>query len=211
MTTLLPLLTPAVTGFAVAISLIVAIGAQNAWVLNKCLRDEHPRMVAAVCISIDALLIFTGVFAMQLVQDQIPLLMPLFTWLAVALLLWLTLQAFMRVWHAGGGLVAATGNGDQKTALRAAGQAMLISLLNPHVYLDTVVLIGSVGARQSSPLLFALGASFASFLWFSTLVIGAGKLRRLLSSPAHWRFFDALTGLVMLLVAVSLARHAGTL
>jgi len=79
---------------------------------------------------------------------------------------------------------------------------MLISLINPHVYLDTVVLIGSVGARQELPLLFAVGA-----LWFSTLVLGAKKLRTHLSSPQQWRIFDSVIGVVMLLVAGSLVSH----
>ena len=200
-------LTSMLTGFAVTMGLIVAIGAQNAWVLNKCLRNENPRAVAAVCISLDTLLIFTGVFFMHYVQDLVPALVPLFTWFAVGLLLWLALQAFIRAWGNQGGALVAAGAASTESAWRSAGQAMLISLINPHVYLDTVVLIGSVGARQELPLLFALGASFASSLWFSTLVLGAKKLRTHLSSPQQWRIFDSVIGVVMLLVAGSLVSH----
>ncbi|WP_430461400.1 LysE/ArgO family amino acid transporter [Thalassolituus sp. LLYu03] len=202
---------PVLTGFLTAIGLIVAIGAQNAWVLNKCLHNENPRAIIAVCITIDSVLIFTGVFFMNHVQEKLPLLTPVFTWLAVGILLWMSLHAMQRIWHSSGGSLVASGDVQRGSPWQAAGQAMLISLLNPHVYLDTVVLIGSVGSQQSSPVLFAVGASFASFMWFSSLALGAKQLRKTLSSPAHWRVFDGITAAIMLYIATTLAIQASGL
>ncbi|GGX41137.1 LysE/ArgO family amino acid transporter [Saccharospirillum salsuginis] len=191
------------TGFGVAIGLIVAIGAQNAWVLSKSLRGEHPAVIAVVCFSIDAVLITLGVFGLSTVQAWIPGLVPLLTWLGVGLLCWLAAQSYWRAWQGNGGLQAAE-EGGRGSAWRMAGQAMVISLVNPHVYLDTVVLIGSVGAQQAVPAYYALGASLASVVWFSSLA-GLGRhLGGWLRSPLHWRVFDAGIGSVMLLVAVSL-------
>lgn len=191
------------TGFGVAIGLIVAIGAQNAWVLSKSLRGEHPAVIAVVCFTIDAALITLGVFGLNTVQAWLPGLVPLLTWLGIALLCWLAAQSFWRAWQGTGGLLAA-GAGERGSAWRLAGQAMVISLVNPHVYLDTVVLVGSVGAQQTQPGLYAIGASLASVVWFSGLAGLGRSLGGWLSSPLHWRVFDALIGLVMVTVAITL-------
>lgn len=191
------------TGFGVALGLIVAIGAQNAWVMSKSMRGEHPAVIAVVCFSIDAALITLGVYGLGTIQRLVPPLVPVLTWLGVLLLGWLAMQAYWRAWHGTGGL-RAEGNTGAASAWRLAGQAAAISLLNPHVYLDTVVLVGSVGVQQAQPLLFVAGATLASVTWFSLL---AGLSRRLggwLSSPAHWRWFDGIIGTLMAAVAVSL-------
>lgn len=191
------------TGFAVSLGLIVAIGAQNAWVLSRSLGGEHRLVLALVCAGVDAVLIVSGVFGLDRVQRLVPALVPVLTWLGVALLLYLAAQSLLRAWQGSsvllaGPAAAATG------AWALAGQALAISLLNPHVYLDTVVLIGSVGAQQPAPGFYALGAALASLCWFSALV-GLGRyLQQWLRSPWHWRCFDALIGLVMVMVAVSL-------
>lgn len=191
------------TGFIVAISLIVAIGAQNAWVMGKSMRGEHPGVIAAVCVTLDTLLITLGVFGLSHVQSLIPGLVPVLTWVGVALLLWLASQSFYRAWAGSAGLLA-SGGPSGASALQLAGQAALISLVNPHVYLDTVVLIGSVGAQQAEPAAFVVGAAAASAVWFTLLTQGARKLGTLLKSPAHWRAFDLLIGSLLVLVALSL-------
>ncbi|WP_028669265.1 LysE/ArgO family amino acid transporter [Saccharospirillum impatiens] len=192
-----------ITGFGISIGLIVAIGAQNAWVLNKSMRGEHPATVALVCCTIDALLITLGVYSVDRVQQQIPALVPVLTWLGIGLLCWLAAQAFWRVWHGSAGLVV-IGAASGVSRWQVAGQAVAISLLNPHVYLDTVVLVGSVGAQQSNPGYFILGAALASTTWFFGLTGFGRYLGPKLSSPRAWRWFDASVGSVMVLVAVSL-------
>lgn len=191
------------TGFAVSIGLIVAIGAQNAWVLSRSLRGEHRWVLALVCAGVDAILIVTGVFGLDRVQRLLPALVPVLTWLGVGLLLYLAAQSLLRAWQ-GTSVLVASSTVAATGAWVLAGQALAISLLNPHVYLDTVVLIGSVGAQQPAPGWYALGAALASLSWFSALA-GLGRyLQQWLRSPWHWRCFDAVIGGVMVLVAVSL-------
>ncbi|ASP38089.1 lysine transporter LysE [Bacterioplanes sanyensis] len=197
-------LSPLVTGFAVTISLIVAVGAQNTWVLNKALRNQHPWTIAAVCIAIDISLMSVGVFTLDFIQQVIPGLVPVLTWMGIGLLIYLALQAFFRAWQGDGDGLATASVMPTGSAWRMAGQALAISLINPHVYLDTVILIGSVGAQQSQPVLFILGAGLASATWFCSLVAGAKKLRPYLTSAHHWRVMDTITGSVLLLVAMSL-------
>ncbi|MDO6681676.1 LysE family transporter [Oceanobacter sp. 5_MG-2023] len=203
MSDLLLSLQPAITGFAITTGLIVAIGAQNAWVLQKSLRGENPWTIASVCTLLDALLVSVGVFGLDYIQSLLPSLVPVLTWLGIALLLWLALQAFGRALQGGNSLVAAAAS-EPVSPWRSAGQVMALSLINPHVYLDTVVLIGSVGAQQSHPGLFVVGAACGSASWFILLVAGAKKLRPHLSSPYHWQVLDVITGVILLLVALTL-------
>lgn len=195
------------TGFGISLGLIVAIGAQNAWVLNKSIRREHPWVVAAICASIDATLITLGVYSIESLQQQLPRLIPAMTWLGVALLCWLGGQAFKRAWQGNGGLLTSQQRGPH-SVWKIAGQAAAISLLNPHVYLDTVVLIGSVGVQQSNPTAFVVGAGSASILWFFSLAAFGRLLGPKLQSPRAWRIFDTLIGIIMLLVALSLVSTA---
>ncbi len=196
-------LQPLITGFAITMGLIVAIGAQNAWVLQKSLRGENPWTIAGVCVALDILLVSTGVFGLDYIQTLMPGLVPVLTWLGIALLLWLALQAFGRALQGNDGLVVAAAS-EPVNRWRSAGQVMMLSLINPHVYLDTVVLIGSVGAQQSHPGLFVVGAACGSALWFGTLVIAARQLRPYLSSPRHWQMLDVIMGVLLLLVALTL-------
>lgn len=195
------------TGFGISLGLIVAIGAQNAWVLNKSMRREYPWVVAAICASIDATLITLGVYSIESIQQRLPTLVPVMTWLGIALLCWLGGQAFKRAWQGNSGLLTS----QQRSVYNGwqiAGQAIAISLLNPHVYLDTVVLIGSVGVQQDNKVAFVVGAASASLLWFFALA-GFGRfLGPKLQSPRAWRIFDTLIGIIMLLVALSLVSTA---
>jgi len=192
------------TGFVVSLGLIVAIGAQNAWVLSNAMRGYHRGVIASVCILCDSILIIIGVYAIQHIQSLIPPLVPILTVLGVALLLSLAFKALMRAVKGGEGLQVSDVI-NQPSAVKVAITALAITLLNPHVYLDTLVLIGSVGAQQTDKLWFVVGACFASFVWFSLLTGCAPLLKRHLSSPTHWRVFDAGMGVILLAVAVSLA------
>lgn len=192
------------TGFTVGLSLIVAIGAQNIWVLSQSMAGANRLVIALVCILCDAALIVTGVYSVQLIQQWLPPLVPLLTWAGVAMLLWLAFGAAQRAWRGQGALHLSSAvqvQSWQKTALTA----LAITLLNPHVYLDTVVLIGSVGSVQAQPFWFTVGACLASLCWFSALTGLSPKLKVWLSSPLRWRLFDGFVALVLSGIAFKLA------
>ena len=192
------------TGFTVGLSLIVAIGAQNIWVLSQSMAGANRLVIALVCISCDALLIITGVYSVQWLQQILPPLVPVLTWCGVLMLLWLAYGAARRAWQGSDGLLA-----KQQVQVQAwpktAVTALAITLLNPHVYLDTVVLIGGVGTLQPQPAWFTVGACLASFIWFSSLTALAPSLKTLLSSPIRWRVFDGLVAMVLAGIAFKLA------
>lgn len=192
------------TGFTVGLSLIVAIGAQNIWVLSQSMAGANRLVIALVCISCDALLIITGVYSVQWLQQIIPPLVPVLTWCGVLMLLWLAYGAGRRAWQGSAGLLA-TQQVQVKSWPKTALTALAITLLNPHVYLDTVVLIGGVGTLQPQPGWFTVGACLASLLWFGSLTALAPKLKTLLSSPKRWQVFDGLVAMVLTAIAVKLA------
>lgn len=192
------------TGFTVGLSLIVAIGAQNIWVLSQSMAGANRLVIALVCISCDALLIVTGVYSVQWLQQVIPPLVPVLTWCGVLMLLWLAFGAGRRAWQGNIGLLA-TQQAQVQAWPQTALTALAITLLNPHVYLDTVVLIGGVGTLQPQPGWFTVGACLASLLWFSSLTALAPTLKTILSSPTRWRVFDALVALTLTGIALKLA------
>ena len=195
-------------GFALGLGLIVAIGAQNAFVLRQGLRREHVGAVVAFCALADALLITAGVFGMAQALGDRPQLARALALAGAAFLAWYGWKAFARMRQAGSLLAAA---GGQALSRRAAlAQAAAFTLLNPHVYLDTVLLVGGLGAQQPAPLQpwFAAGASTASGVWFSLLGVGARWLAPWFARPTAWRVLDALIGVTMGVLAVGMARHA---
>ena len=192
------------TGFSVGLSLIVAIGGQNIWVLSQSMAGANRLVIATVCIVCDALLIVAGVSSIATLQQWIPPLVPLLTVAGVLLLLYLAYGAAKRAWQGNSGLQTEVQVQLQPTG-KTALTALAITLLNPHVYLDTVVLLGSLGNAQPSPFWFTVGACLASFCWFSALTGFAPKLKLLLSSPLRWRLFDGSVALLLSLIAVKLA------
>jgi L-lysine exporter family protein LysE/ArgO len=192
------------TGFSVGLSLIVAIGGQNIWVLSQSMAGANRLVIATVCIVCDALLIVAGVSSIATLQQWIPPLVPLLTVAGVLLLLYLAYGAAKRAWQGNSGLQTEVQVQLQSTG-KTALTALAITLLNPHVYLDTVVLLGSLGNAQPSPFWFTVGACLASFCWFSALTGFAPKLKLLLSSPLRWRLFDGSVALLLSLLAVKLA------
>jgi L-lysine exporter family protein LysE/ArgO len=199
--------TAALTGWALSLALIVAIGAQNAFVLRQGLRREHVGPVVAVCAVADALLILAGVAGMGQVLGEQPALARVLT---LGGALFLSAYGLRALWRAArpGALLAAAG--EQPISLKAALlQALAFTLLNPHVYLDTVMLVGSVGAQQPGALrwFFAAGAMAASGMWFSALGYGARFLAPLFLKPRAWQVLDVLIGAVMLLLAGLLWRQ----
>ncbi|MDF3126409.1 LysE family transporter [Rheinheimera sp. 1928-s] len=192
------------TGFTVGLSLIVAIGAQNIWVLSQSMAGANRLVIAAVCILCDAALIVVGVYSVQLIQLWLPPLVPVLTWAGVAMLLWLAFGAAKRAWQ-GQGTLLAKAEVQVQSSPKTAVTALAITLLNPHVYLDTVVLIGSVGSAQAQPFWFTVGACLASLCWFSALTGLAPRLKIWLSSPLRWRLFDGLVAFILAGIALKLA------
>ena len=188
-------------GLLVAIGLIMAIGAQNAFVLAQSLRREHHLPVAALCIVCDALLVAAGVFGLASLLAQSPALLAIARWGGAAFLLWYGSQALLRAARPQALYAADSAPRSLRAVLLAA---LAVTLLNPHVYLDTVVLIGSLGAQQPEPGAYAAGAASASFLWFSTLALGAAWLAPWLAKPLTWRLIDLGVAAMMFAVAVQL-------
>lgn len=195
-------------GLALGLGLIVAIGAQNAFVLRQGLRREHVGSVVLLCAVADAVLIALGVWGMAQALGDRPTLALALSLGGAAFLAWYGWRAFGRVFQASRLQAAA----EQPPLSRAAvlAQAAAFTLLNPHVYLDTVVLVGSIGAQHppAAQWWFVAGASTASALWFSSLGFGARWLAPWFAKPRAWQVLDALIGMTMWVLALWLLRGA---
>ena len=198
-------MTTALAGFALGLSLILAIGAQNAFVLRQGLAGRHVLAVCLTCAVSDAVLIAVGVAGFGALAEVAPWIGPAMRWGGVAFLAAYGAMAFRSAWRGGGALGAAEGAGAGLGATVAT--CLALTWLNPHVYLDTVVLLGSVAASQEGPRwAFGAGAVTASFAFFLALGYGARALRPLFARPGAWRALDAGVGLVMWAIAARLAR-----
>ncbi len=195
-------------GLGVTAGLIMAIGAQNIHVLKTGIRREHVGLTVLTCILIDTVLIGLGVAGVGALVESSPLLLSVATWGGAAFLLWYGLRSWRAVFRAGAMRIDP---GQAHTTRRQALLSVLaLSLLNPHVYLDTVVLLGAIGggvAPAARPSFFA-GAVCASAAWFGALGYGATRLARLFAKPAAWRWIDGIAGTTMLALSVSLASGA---
>ena len=183
-------------GWVMGAGLILAIGAQNALVLRQGLKREHVGAVVAVCTLSDWLLIALGVFGLGALIQRSPLLLEVFRFGGAAFLLGYALLAARRACKPAAGLQAAGPAASLGATLSAA---FALTYLNPHVYLDTVVLLGGLGARQPPELrgAFAAGAAVASAMWFGLLGFGAAAAAPRLQSAHTWRVIDALVALLM--------------
>lgn len=189
-------------GLLLGAGLIVAIGAQNAFVLAQSLRREHHLPVAALCVLCDAALVSAGVFGLAALLLQSPALLAVARWGGAAFLLWYGLKALLRALRPQGLEQAADAGPRSRRAVLLT--ALAVTLLNPHVYLDTVLLIGSLGAQQTEPGAYVLGAASASLAWFFGLALGAAWLSPWLARPATWRLLDLGVAVMMFSVAVQL-------
>lgn len=194
-------------GLFLGLGLIVAIGAQNAFVLRQGLRREHVGSVVAFCALADAVLIMVGVFGMAQALGNRPMLARGLALGGAAFLAVYGWRALQRARQISALDVTSMGQGLSRGA--ALVQAAAFTLLNPHVYLDAVLLVGSIGAQQPAPLQgwFAAGASTASLLWFSALGFGARWLAPWFARPRAWQVLDALIGVTMWVLSALLVRH----
>lgn len=195
-------------GLALSLGLILAIGAQNAFVLRQGLRCEHVGSVVLFCAAADAVLIMAGVFGMAQALGDRPDWARALALGGAVFLAWYGWKALMRMRNPDG-LHAASGC-ESISKIAAVTQAAAFTLLNPHVYLDTVMLVGSMGAQQPKALQwwFVAGAAVASATWFSLLGFGARWITPWFAHPRAWQVLDGLIGLTMWLLSALMVRHA---
>lgn len=199
------MLTAFFAGLKLSLGLILVIGPQNAFVLRQGLSQVHVLPIVLVCAVSDALLIFAGVAGIAAATALAPWLMPGLKWGGVAFLIWYGTRAFLAAWKGNQVLaVSASGQPQPLAPLVAAGLAL--TWLNPHVWLDTVVLIGSVAAQfPGAEWVFGMGAAAGSFVFFFTLGYGARILAPVFARPLAWRILDIGVGVLMFSVAWRLA------
>ena len=190
-------------GFTVCLSLIVSIGAQNLYVLRQAVRDSHVRACVMWCVASDALLIGLGVAGMARLLAEKP---EWATYLGAGGVIFMLLYGLLALWRMFFADHSVKPQSEMQSGhawWRVVGTLMVITLFNPHVYLDTVLLVGSIGARQEGDLkwVFVAGAASASAIWFSGLSVAGKKLRHWFSQPKAWRILDGITACMMLSLA----------
>ena len=195
-----------VAGLGTGLSLIVAIGAQNAFVLRQGLRREHVPAIVAVCALSDLVLITAGVAGLGALVTVRPGVLTVIAWAGAAFLVAYGLLAARRALRPGTLRAAETEASPRASVHRSVLTCMGLTWLNPHVYLDTVLLLGSVAAGYGTHRWdFAIGAGVASVLWFSGLGFGARFARPLFARPIAWRVLDSAIAIVMIVLGIRIA------
>lgn len=193
-----------ISGLLLGFSLILAIGAQNAFVLKQGLLKQYVFWVCLICALSDAVLICLGIFGFASLLSQQLWLIQVMKYFGAIFLFLYGLRSFYSAYKAKSGLIAS----EQSTTTLAQTLVLCLSFswLNPHVYLDTVVLLGSISAQYSDKAAFAIGSVSASFIFFFSLGFGAQFLRPFFAKPQAWKVLDSVIGIVMWLIAISLLR-----
>ena len=193
----------ALAGLVTGLSLIVAIGAQNAYLLRLGLTRQHVSVAVAICASSDIILIALGIGGIGRLIRSVPQALDVLKWVGVIYLVGYSLHSFR---HALRDEVLVPSQADRPSQRTVIVTTLAFTFLNPHVYLDTVLLLGSIGNQYGTQRwLFAAGAGLASVAWFTALGFGARGAARLMSKPVTWRVLDVMIGVVMLGVAISVA------
>lgn len=189
-------------GLLTGLSLIIAIGAQNAFVIRQGLAKSHVLLVVVICAASDALLIFLGTGGLGAVIQSQPRALEIIRWFGVAYLTFFGLNTLRKVFRPG----VLSIQGESSNSRKAAIASVLgFTFLNPHVYLDTVILLGSISNQfNSDRWYFALGAAIGSILWFSALGFGAHAASRFMTKPIFWKVLDYIIANVMFAVAILL-------
>ncbi|WP_410498455.1 LysE/ArgO family amino acid transporter [Chitinibacter sp. S2-10] len=196
-------------GMALCASLIMAIGAQNAFILRQGIARQNLLIAVATCIGCDFLLMSAGVFGMGKILQSLPQLQQWMALAGAAFVFWFGWQSLQKALRPAS--LQLNDLTKRSTARSVVLAALGFSLLNPHAILDTVVLVGSIGAQQapSNQPAFVLGAVSFSTLWFVSLGFGASKLAPLFAKPVAWRILDTLIAIMMVAIGVSLLRTSG--
>jgi L-lysine exporter family protein LysE/ArgO len=194
-----------VPGFLLSLSLILAIGAQNAFVLRQGLRREHVFWVCLTCGVSDALLIAAGVAGFGALAESVPWFEPVMRYGGAAFLIVYGWRNAVSAWR--GGEMLQTEGRVPATLSKTLMMLLALTFLNPHVYLDTLVLLGTISAQYENRLAFGSGAVLASLSFFFALGYGARLLEPIFAKPLSWRVLDAIIALTMWLIAASLLLH----
>ncbi len=200
------------TGFFLGLSLIVAIGAQNAFVLRQGILRQHIFYIALFCSISDAILIILGVAGISyFLNDFINEYSKIIFCFAA---LWLFIYGAIRlrsVFRVNSTIISK--NQESSSAVNAISIISILTFANPHVYLDTMILIGSISQQfmNINRVYFVFGACSASFIWFFGIAYGAKLLTPIMQKPTHWRILDLLIALIMFVIALNLASHGGWL
>ena len=190
-------------GFLTGLSLIIAIGAQNAFVIRQGLLKKHVILIVAICALSDAALIYLGTGGLGTVIQSQPSLLEFIRWFGVAYLSWFGIKSLRSALTTQS---LQTGVGEEVSKRKVVTTCLAFTFLNPHVYLDTVILLGSIANQfEDNRWFFAFGASLASLLWFTTIGFGARAASRFMSKPVFWKILDSLIALVMFSIAITLA------
>ena len=193
-------MTATIAGMLAGFSLIIAIGAQNAFVLRQGIRREHVGVVVSICAACDFVLIIAGTLGVGALVTAHPVVLTVFKWAGAAYLLWFAFTSFRSAMHP-----QALEMRESSPSRSIVLSVLAITLLNPHVYLDTVVMLGNL-ANQHGPdrWWFTLGACLASLIWFPALGYGARALAGPLGRPGVWRLIALVIGMVMIAIAIRL-------
>lgn len=211
----MPEFSPFYQGFSIGLGLIIAIGAQNSFVIKQGLLKNQVFIIALTCALIDAILIAVGVGGLGKIISSDPMLLLAAKYGGIAFLLCYSAKSFRNAFKSD---ILHVSNYDDKIGFKKAIITTLaVSLLNPHLYLDTCVLIGSIGAQfhKEERLYFGLGAILASFTWFFTISYGARLLLPIFQKPISWKILDFIIGIIMFGIALSLMmwdlKHVSTI
>lgn len=190
-------------GLFTGLSLIIAIGAQNAFVIRQGLTRRYVFTVVAICTVIDASLIALGIGGLGAAIQGLPWLLEVIRWFGVAYLTWFGIKSGISATKS---QTLDSSGVESKSAGKVIATVVTLSLLNPHVYLDTVIFVGGVGNTfGENRWYFAFGAMLASLIWFTSIGYGAKAASRFMSKPLFWKILDALIALIMFSLAVTLA------
>ena len=196
-------MTAILPGFLTGLSLIVAIGAQNAFVLRQGLLKKHVLAIVLICAISDATLIILGVLGLGALISALPWLLEVIRWVGVAFLVWYGSTSLKRFMKNESLKAAEAGSGNLKQTVLTT---LALTFLNPHVYLDTVIFIGGIANQfGDQKWMFVIGAVTASFIWFFGLGFGASKASVVMSKPAFWKILDVFIAAVMFSLAITLA------
>ncbi len=192
-----------IPGFLTGLSLIIAIGAQNAFVIRQGLLRQHILLVVAICAISDAVLIFLGTGGLGTLIQGKPSLLAFIRWFGVAYLTWFGIRSLRSAFKSQS-LKADEGAAISKRKIVTT--CIALTFLNPHVYLDTVILLGSVANQfDDNRWFFAIGGATASLVWFTAIGFGARSASRFMSKPIFWKILDSIISTVMFTIAITLA------
>jgi L-lysine exporter family protein LysE/ArgO len=190
-------------GLFAGFSLIIAIGAQNAFVIRQGLTKKHVLLVVAICSAADTSLIFLGAAGLGQIIKGAPSLIEFFRWFGVSYLLWFAYKSFRSAFS---NQSFEPGASQSPSRTKVITSVLAFTFINPHVYLDTVIFLGSLANQfDSQKWIFAFGASTASIIWFSVIGFGARSASKHMSKPIFWKILDLSISVVMVTIALYLA------